>query len=96
MTNIEKAIREAVEKGGYARGKSIFTADGVVRLNANPELFFLDPAFWQALGKARGWDSKKKYLRFGTMRLEWQHKWHYFIDHLAEGKDPAESFFATL
>lgn len=52
---------------------------------------FLDPTFWQALGKARGW--RKDWPTEGSP--DWLFHWHRFIDHLAEGKD-AESFFESL
>jgi hypothetical protein len=55
---------------------------------------FLDPSFWQSLGKALGWDERiddgSHYAKPG-----WLEAWHRFIDHLAEGKT-AESFFETL
>src|SRR5689334_13906234 len=54
---------------------------------------FIDPAFWQALGKARGWELEDRAWRCGEDR--YRHYWHRFIDHLAEGKD-AESFFRDL
>lgn len=48
------------------------------------ECIFLDPFFWQALGKAQGWK-----------RLAWRENWVKLIYHLAEKKD-AESFFDQL
>ncbi len=70
---------------------------------------FLDPLFWQALGKAMGWGKCKRcmgtgYLDYQTpchecghsgFTADWKMNWHNFIDHLAEGKD-AESFFNEL
>ncbi len=61
---------------------------------------FLSPAFWQALGKARGWITPEPDVWEPPLNLkvgfnEWHVKWSQFIDHLAEGKD-AESFFASL
>jgi hypothetical protein len=60
---------------------------------------WLDPLFWQALGKARGWKknvalnpSSNGEIDYGPM---WLKKWHSFVGHLAGGKD-AESFFAEL
>ncbi len=103
MTHIEKAIREAVEKEGY---RSDFTPsilmpieDFVAHL-AKVNAAVLDPAFWQALGKARGWkndprDVLRERMGGGIVAPPWISIWHRFIDHLAEGKD-AESFFATL
>lgn len=51
---------------------------------------FLDPLFWQSLGKARGWKENGE-----TGLHQWIIYWHRFVDHLAEGKE-AESFFADL
>jgi len=57
-----------------------------------------DPLFWQALGKAMGWEQEVE-NEFGEKELRgsrnWTIKWHRFIDHLAEGKD-ADSFFKEL
>jgi len=100
MTAIESAIKEAVEKGGYKRPvvitvgeKEIYDEDGYQT--------FLDPLFWQALGKSRGWGKKTlsnglvaNVGRDGYINV-WHSYWHDFIDHLAEGKD-AESFFKDL
>ena len=56
---------------------------------------FLDPAFWQALGKAMWWDwwdgSNSSLATSPVWRLEW----HHFIDYLADGKT-AEGFFEQL
>jgi hypothetical protein len=83
--------------------------EGVVEFDI--EKCFLDPLFWQALGKSFGWE--EMYCTSGdgceypwgsgmheygcnwTGKNEWKEQWHSFIDHLAEGKS-AESFFETL
>jgi hypothetical protein len=73
-----------------------YTYGNDIRCGVMHERLFLDPAFWQALGKARGWTrgwSDKKYL--GTHMVVWLEHWHRFIDHTADGKD-VESFFASL
>jgi hypothetical protein len=44
----------------------------------------LDPTFWQALGKARGWGN-----------LEWLIRWHGLIDHLAAERR-IETFFERI
>ncbi len=93
MTHIEKAIREAAFKGGYKRWKDIPSPlKGGVQIDLEDSEVLLDPTFWQALGKARGWSSERSAL---YNRPIWHAQWIYFIDHLAEGKD-AESFFAAL
>jgi hypothetical protein len=57
---------------------------------------FLDPVFWQALGKALGWrEEKASVVMYRVTEPEWQSTWHRFIDHLAEG-NTAESFFEQL
>lgn len=65
---------------------------------------FLDPIFWQALGKSLGWKGKGKsiyYKEFSgqtvySANIElWEYYWHRFIDHLAEGQD-SNSFFEEL
>ncbi len=54
---------------------------------------FLDPNFWQCLGKSLGWgfdylvDPSSHYAQD-----EWEDKWHEFIAHIALGKSP-DSFF---
>jgi hypothetical protein len=61
---------------------------------------FLDPSFWQALGKARGWPTFSPTGYFDNYEddledFSWKVHWHHFIDHLANGKD-AERFFEKL
>jgi len=112
MTHIEKATKEALRDGwheGYSLqhfgdfGDVLLVADkGARSIALVVAEVFLDPSFWQALGKARGWvvceDSSvhtKPAESAACTSNEWFGVWHRFIDHLAEGKD-AESFFATL
>lgn len=60
----------------------------------------LDPLFWQALGKAEGWEQDfgetcplcEVEVYEGT---EWEYHWHRFINHLTQGKD-IDSFFTNL
>ncbi len=102
--HIEQAMKEAVEKGGYKAGFHICWIEkyeicyqnkegGTDTFVQSVESIFLDPLFWQALGKARGWDDNL--LRREYSRIAWRDAMHRFIDHLAEGKD-AESFFKNL
>lgn len=66
--------------------------------------YFCDPSFWQALGKALGWNEEKDYAGETSGDGKWHQtytinswvsEWHRFIDHLAEG-NTAESFFESL
>lgn len=114
MTHIEQAIREAKENGWDDGNVAFFSetkhddswlVDGWQYDNKA----FLDPLFWQALGKARGWgechvcgckvftNSVCDNCRDTIVKHpdDWKDEWHRFIDHLAEGKD-AESFFKDL
>jgi len=68
------------------------------------EATFLDPLFWQALGRALGWDHAMTTVHAvenGRPTIvtraghHWLSHWHRFIDDLAEGKT-AESFFESL
>lgn len=52
---------------------------------------FLDPLFWQALGKAFGWEI----VSGSNMNHQWTQEWHNFISHLIMEKD-IESFFKDL
>jgi len=67
---------------------------------------FLDPHFWQSLGKAKGWSNTGKtvvvwddHAQSGECSNEaagqWLFEMYSFIDHLVEGNDP-ESFFKDL
>jgi len=101
---IQQAIEKAVESGYDApvlkvvahfkeeqKYADVMTEVMMVR-NVYPAIF-LDPLFWQSLGKAMGWGREAGY---GDDYMEgWKYSWFCFIDHLAEGKD-AESFFETL
>lgn len=108
---MKQAIEKAIE-GGW---KSKINLNGIPLTNKNWEAqmvmaggfaiaWFLDPLFWQALGKSIGWDkineqkaqtiSKSGGIssNFGYHTL---HQWYRFIDHLSKGKD-TESFFNEL
>jgi hypothetical protein len=55
----------------------------------------LDPAFWQALGKAMWWDWWDENNSSLATSPVWRLEWHHFIDYLADGKT-AEGFFEQL
>ena len=65
---------------------------------------FLDPQFWQALGRALGWSEVCDLALIGVPGEEegqhcrgsyWMYQWHCFIQALADGNTP-EAFFAHL
>jgi hypothetical protein len=90
MNNVQQAIRDAAEKGGYRyrwwRVNDLDQIEGYngLQLRALSEHFH-DPDFWKALARGRKWEDVNA----------WRFHWHRFIDHLADGKD-VESFFAAL
>lgn len=59
------------------------------------ERFVLDPTFWQCLGKIEGWGTKMISIEGVRQRNTWDKYFHFFIDHLIEGKD-VNSFFEQL
>lgn len=88
---IKKAIQLAIENGykdWCTNGETI---------EYYPEIAFLSPLFWQSLGKALGWDkySGEILTTENDPSPYWKDVWHYFINHLAEGKS-AEEFFKNL
>lgn len=114
---IQQAIEKAVE-GGYHRGQ--IGTSPIVEINCDFAItetkgernhyglawVWLDPLFWQSLGKAMGWEETshleypycwyyKGIYRRNLWGTEWEYNQHRFIDHLAENKD-AESFFENL
>ena len=62
------------------------------------ELAVLDPQFWQALGKAEGWEKVGSAITFSAFFKgnTWKNCWHSFIDHLAEGGNVDEFFNKLL
>ena len=100
----QKAIKAGYDHYLMSDGKKGLKVIGECRSDV-----LLDPLFWQALGKAMGWDDivhigqKGNVLKIinnghhceGLCRNGWKWHWHQFISHLAEGKD-AESFFKEL
>lgn len=90
---IQQAIEKAIEGGYNTHG----WRPGEYVANDAQCVTFLDPLFWQSLGKAMGWS---EWHTDGSRKVwkewhKWKNEWHRFIDHLAEGKD-AESFFESL
>jgi hypothetical protein len=116
---IQEALDQAVEGGyhiygsdgmdtDYESANSDFSAwtrkDNASSFIVPTEETFLDPHFWQALGRALGWnegcdlailcghgeDEGQK-----SRGYYWMYQWHRFIQALADGHTP-EAFFAQL
>lgn len=84
---MEKAIKRAIE-GGYKEGCATM---------CNSD-YLLDPLFWQALGKAEGWDNGVDEKSVGAITYvppAWRREWYHFIDHLADG-GTLDDFFNSL
>ena len=99
--NIQEAITKAVEEGWNAElstpehKKFPRTHIQGIDLEGQEQTLCLwqvvcDPLFWQALGKAMGWDEKS-----GWGFEEWRHKQTSLISHLQDG-GTIESFFKEL
>lgn len=92
MTTLE-AINKAKNDGHYFWDPAI-DCDA-----ACDNSIFLDPLFWQALGKSLGWEEQHNCDAAGCSSIECKEEWRYhqhrFIDALADGGNPA-SFFKDL
>lgn len=100
MKATKQFIEDAIEGGWNYRGikKDNFKAFGLGSMDSDFELHsiynssyliplerpFLDPEFWQAVGKTRGWSTGIDGRLYTSPY--WKDKWHRFIDHLADGK----------
>lgn len=94
---MEKAIKKAIE-GGYEPNYDCecqlpTTCDWHVEMEIVRS--FLDPLFWQALGKQQGWRQDGAIRHGKAPKGDWYMYWHDFVDCLAEGKT-ADSFFEEL
>lgn len=92
---MNNAIKKAIE-GGYrkATGLDWLYVERYFDTHQRTALL-LDPLFWQALGKAEGWNKDKTFEGDGITLISWKREWHKFIDHLAEGK-PVDDFFNKI
>ena len=98
---IEEAIKKAGEQGYelpkknnlvyYKHSKLVLHESQSAVCSTND--IFLDPLFWQSLGKAMEWNPNIGHDM--DLKINWRYKWHRFIDHLADGKS-IESFFENL
>jgi hypothetical protein len=116
---IQEAMNKAVEGGYHIYGSdgmgtyyegassefSAWTrADNESTFVVPVEETFLDPRFWQALGRALGWSEACDLAITCAQGHEecrqchgyyWMYQWHCFIQALADGHTP-EAFFAQL
>ncbi len=55
---METAIKKAIQGGYELRKENSFFADikDLSKISVRNHIILLDPLFWQALGKAEGWD----------------------------------------
>jgi hypothetical protein len=88
----DKRLAEAIEEHGErASSSTTFSYDE----------FFLDPLFWQSLGKGLGWEETVEVeipdfpMTPALKATQWKVHWHHFIDAVAEGRTP-EAFFREL
>lgn len=87
---MEPIIKKAIQ-GGFKKGKLILTSDGINNYS-NPEMFFLDPLFWQALGKACGWGKD-----YDGEPEEWLSiALRFYEINLTEGWDKAVAYLAEI
>jgi hypothetical protein len=116
---IQEAINQAVEEGYHIYGSdgmdteydganseySVWTRkDNESSFIVLTEKTFLDPQFWQALGRALGWYEACD-LAITCVHgheacrqchgYDWMYQWHCFIQALADGNTP-DTFFAHL
>ena len=116
---IQEAINTAVEGGyhlygsdgmdtTYAGATNDYSAwtrkDNASSFLVPTEETFLNPHFWQALGRALGWSAVRDLAIICVHGEEecrrcrgyyWMYQWHRFIQALAEGNTP-EAFFQHL
>lgn len=92
MKHTQQIIQDAIEEG-WQNKASIFLKQN--KLYCKGEIYaddvciqeaFLDPLFWQAVGKTRGWGENFVVYK-GELVDEWVWKQHDFITHLQEGDD---------
>jgi hypothetical protein len=104
---IKQFIERAIE-GGWEEGKALkntvkqYEEIGLpLMAEAIPELMFLDPLAWQAVGKVEGWEKTDYcwgcgYDEGATCDTPiWKVKMHNMIDALIEGKSVSE-YIETL
>ena len=88
MTATEQTIQDAIEGGWENRHYNDYKMEAF-RVKHYQDCW-IDPKFWQAVGKTRGWNNSQY---FSNM---YKRKWHKFIDYLADGKTTEEALTELL
>ena len=89
MNYFNNAIKLAIEKGGY-KGLIKFADYGEELKNKA----VLDPLFWQALGKALGWEEKVNRIDTYSEVWEWKYQAHQYLHAKFNGTE--EKFWKEL
>ena len=98
--NMDKALDKAIE-GNYTleqRKNSLGILKSVYEM-------LWDPEFWQALGRAEGWDiednnkletiKKSGGLSMPISMYKWNRQWHTLVEYMSTGKS-IDDFFNKL
>lgn len=93
MTPTEQIIRDAIE-GGCSNDEQ--HANYILYLPDYAKCqLWIDPEFWRCTGKTRGWNDEETGLCGMPNEVEcWEHQWHHFIDHLADGRSIEQALLA--
>lgn len=101
---IQQTIEAAIRGGWDSEGAVCYEENDICNG------IFVDPSFWQCLGKELGWEDHQCEKCSRTLAeysngcvccgnkmqpAQGLHHWHRLIDHLADGKD-INSFFENL
>ena len=93
----QEAIKKAIE-GGWRSNDELIKKESrfydpyqFISSAVNNKGTFIDPQFWQCLGKAIPFKGRPS----DEDNRPWLREWHSFIDHLAEGKT-IEDYFKQL
>jgi hypothetical protein len=110
MTNTELAIQKAVEGGWgiyddvhvHPDGDIYLSIKGTNQFEYVGDVIFLDPLFWQALGKTEGWKDREYRMTTvgrGEKHVEqsrWKKEQHRLIDAIQQGRSIDEFFGEIL
>lgn len=98
---IEQAIQKAIE-GGYSFQNELYSKDPTAKYFISKEALykaFLDPLFWQALGKSLGWEEKDCTCNGYSSQCRCEPEWYTQCEefwHVIMHGGTIESYFETL